>query len=103
MTHLMLTSALLFALLAVVAIAIGASLGIARDLLLDEASETATDAQSAPAGHAARQAHAARQGLAARQGNGLAEDFGLGLQHATHFAQDPGRSFSRNRSFSSRV
>src|SRR5438128_1163569 len=40
MTHLMLTSALLFALLAVVAIAIGASLGIARDLMLDENHET---------------------------------------------------------------
>lgn len=91
MTHLMLTSALLFALLAVVAVAIGASVGIARDLMLDEASEAAPDSRSAPAGYAAR------------QGNGLAEDFGLGLQHATHFTQDAGRSFSRNGSFRSRV
>jgi hypothetical protein len=147
MTHLMLTSALLFALLAVVAIAIGASLGIARDLMVDEVSESAIDAQSVPtAGYAVRQQGlAARQGPAGRQGpalgqglavrqglvrqglavryqdpaagqgaagregyatrlgHGLAEDFGLGLQHATHFAQDPGRSFSRDRSFHSRV
>jgi hypothetical protein len=86
MTHLMLTSALLFALLAVVAIAIGASLGIARDLLLDENHET-TDSQSAASGN----------------GHGLAEDFGLGLQHATHFAQDSGRSFRRGRSLNARV
>ncbi len=93
MTHLMLTSALLFALLAVVAIAIGASLGIARDLMLDdEAHETATDALPFSAGPAI-----------SGNGHGLAEDFGLGLQHATHFAQDPGRSFSRSRSFSARV
>jgi hypothetical protein len=111
MTHLMLTSALLFALLAVVAIAIGASLGIAHDLMVDEASESAIDAQSVPAagyavrqqGPAVRQGLATGQVLATRQGHGLAEDFGLGLQHATHFAQDPGRSFSRNRSFHSRV
>jgi hypothetical protein len=75
MSHLMLTSALLFALLAVVATAIGACLGIARDLLLDGADEgTELDAS--------------------HQGNGLAEDFGLGLRHhATHFAQDSRRSF----------
>ena len=87
MTHLMLTSALLFALLAVVAIAIGASLGIARDLILDEPGDTATDTQSAYDSDA----------------DGLAGDFGLGLQHATHFAPSPGRSFSRNRSFGPRV
>ena len=111
MTHLMLTSALLFALLAVVAIAIGASLGIARDLMLDEVSGAAADTESVPAGqglagrqgYAPRQGCAPRQGYATRQGHGLAEDFGLGLQHATHFAQDPGRSFTRNRSFRSRV
>jgi hypothetical protein len=126
MTHLMLTSALLFALLAVVAIAIGASLGIARDLMVDEPNESAIDAQSVPAaGYAVRQQGpavrqvlvrqglavrpaadhglAAHEGYATRQGHGLAEDFGLGLQHATHFAQDPGRSFSRNRSFSARI
>jgi hypothetical protein len=83
MTHLMLTSALLFALLAVVAIAIGASLGIARDLMLDEPNDTATKPHDA--------------------GHGLAEDFGLGLQHATHFTQAPGRSFSRSRSFNASV
>lgn len=87
MTHLMLTSALLFALLALVAIAIGASVGIARDLMLDQPGDTATDTQSAYDS----------------DGHGLADDFGLGLQHATHFAQSPGRSFSRNRSFSPRV
>ena len=93
MTHLMLTSALLFALLAVVAIAICASLGIARDLVLDETDESAADQQSATA----RQAHAGAQP------RGLAEDFGLGLPHAVHFVQDPGRSFSRSRSFNPRV
>ncbi len=87
MTHLMLTSALLFALLAVVAIAVGASLGIARDLMLDESNDAATDPQSAPTGN----------------GHGLAEDFGLGLQHAAHFAQDSGRSFRRGRSLNGRV
>jgi hypothetical protein len=91
MTHLMLTSALLFALLAVVAIAIGASLGIARDLMLDENHETATDLLTAG------------QSAISGNGHGLAEDFGLGLQHATHFAQDSGRSFSRGRSFNARV
>ena len=87
MTHLMLTSALLFALLAVVAIAIGASVGIARDLMMDESDETATDTES----------------TSPRNGHGLAEDFGLGLQHATHFAQHSGRSFQRGRSFNARV
>jgi len=87
MTHLMLTSALLFALLAVVAMAIGASLGIARDLMLDEPDETAIDIESTPS----------------LNGHGLAEDFGLGLQHATHFAQDSGQSFRRSRSFNARV
>ena len=92
MTHLMLTSALLFALLAVVAIAIGASFGIARDLMLDETHETAT----------ARSTSAA-QSSTSGNGHGLAEDFGLGLQHATHFAQDSGRSFRRSRSLNARV
>jgi hypothetical protein len=82
MTHLMLTSALLFALLTVVAIAIGASLGIARDVMVDEAA----DADAEPG-----------------YNHGLAGDFGLGLQHATHFAQNPGRSFRHDRPFSARV
>ena len=86
MTHLMLTSALLFALLAVVAVAIGASFGIARDLMLDETHDAATDN------------HSAGQSATPRNGHGLAEDFGLGLQHATHFAPDSGRSFSRRTS-----
>jgi hypothetical protein len=85
MTYLLLTSALLFALLAVVAIALGASLGIARDLMLDESDETASDIGSTPSGH------------------GLAEDFGLGLRHATHFAQHSAPSFRRRRSFNPRV
>jgi hypothetical protein len=83
MTHLMLTSALLFALLTVVAMALGASVGIARDLMLDEPDDTARDTGSAPAGN----------------GHGLAADFGLPLRHATHFAQHSGRSFRRGRSF----
>jgi hypothetical protein len=77
MDHLMLTSTLLFALLAVVATAIGSCLGIARDLLLDGAEE-ATGTEVAPS----------------HDGNGLAEDFGLGLRHhAANFTQDSGQSF----------
>ncbi len=83
MPHLMLTSALLFALLAVVATAIGACLGIARDLMLDESDE-GTDAEPVPL-------------HTGQNGNGLAE--GLGLQHhAPNFAPDSGRSFHRGRS-----
>lgn len=83
MPHLLLTSVLLFALLAVVATAIGACFGIARDLMLEEADET-------PEGEAA----------AGDSGQiGLAEDFGIGLRHASNFAQDPGRPFSRSGSF----
>jgi hypothetical protein len=81
MPHLMLTSALLFALLAIVATALGACLGVARDLMLDDADETA-DGEFAQGGQI-----------------GLAEDFGLGLRHhAANFAQDSGQSFSRSRS-----
>jgi hypothetical protein len=92
MTHLMLTSALLFALLAVVATAIGACLGIARDLMLDEIHETDTEllpaaVQSSPSGN----------------GHGLAGDFGLGLRDVTHFAHDSGPSFRRGRSLNTRV
>jgi hypothetical protein len=83
MPHLMLTSALLFALLAVVATAIGACLGIARDLLLlDEGDESAE-----------------RDGSPSQNGHGITEDFGLGLrQHAANFAPDSGQSFRRGRS-----
>jgi hypothetical protein len=77
MPHLLLTSVLLFALLAVVATAIGACLGIARDLMLDEADET-PEGETTPGGSGQI---------------GLAEDFGIGLRHATNFAQDPDRSF----------
>jgi hypothetical protein len=87
MTHLMLTSALLFALLAVVAIAIGASLGIARDMMMDDSNETS----------------AANQSATSRSGHGLGGDFGLGLRHATHFAQDSGRAYRRGRSFNARI
>lgn len=88
MPHLLLTSALLFALLAIVATAIGASLGIARDLMLDEADD-APEGDPTPA--------------TGRRQVGLAEDFGIGLRHATNFAQDPGRSFSRSGSLNTRV
>ena len=83
MPHLILTSVLLFALLAVVATAIGACFGIARDLMLDEGDETS-------------------EGETTAGGSGqigLAEDFGIGLRHASNFAQDPGRPFSRSGSF----
>ena len=83
MPHLLLTSVLLFALLAVVATAIGACIGIARDVMLDEADD-APEGDLTPGG---------------RGQIGLAEDFGIGLGHATDFAQDPGRSFSRSGSF----
>jgi hypothetical protein len=83
MSHLMLTSALLFALLAIVATAIGACMAIARDLMLDESDET-TDGEFAPSDGGQI---------------GLAEDFGLGLRHhAANIAQDSGQSFSRSRS-----
>jgi hypothetical protein len=85
MPHLMLTSALLFALLAVVATAIGACLRIARDVMLNEADE-GTEGDFSPS-------------HAALNGNGLDEDFGLGLRHhAANFAPDSGQSFRRDRS-----
>ena len=43
MPHLVLTSLLLFALLAIVATAIGACMGIARDLMLDGSDDDADD------------------------------------------------------------
>jgi hypothetical protein len=82
MPHLMLTSALLFALLAVVATAIGACLGIARDLMLDEGDGSAESERSPT-----------------QNGHGLTEDFGLGLRHhAANFTPDSGQSFRRGRS-----
>lgn len=83
MPHLILTSVLLFALLAVVATAIGACYGIARDLMLDEADET-PESETTPGDSGQI---------------GLAEDFGIGLRHASNFAQDPGRPFSGGGSF----
>jgi hypothetical protein len=89
MPHLILTSVLLFALLAVVATAIGACFGIARGLMLDEADET-PESETTRGG----------DGQSAGDGQiGLAEDFGIGLRHASNFAQDPGRPFSGSGSF----
>jgi len=87
MPHLLLISSLLFALLALVAIAIGAWVGIARDLMLDDADETPEGDQT-PTGSGQI---------------GLAEDFGIGLRHATNFAQDPDRSFRGSGSLNARV
>ena len=82
MPHLMLTSALLFALLAVVAIAIGACLGIAPR------SDAGRGRTRAPKANLRLRPPPAVGQI------GLAEDFGIGLRHATNFAPDPGRSFS---------
>ena len=82
MPHIVLTSVLLFALLAIVATAIGACLGIARDLMLDGADD---DSDEHPAG----------------SGNApisLSEKYGVGLRHATNFAQERGGSLHRGRS-----
>jgi hypothetical protein len=82
MPHFVLTSVLLFALLAIVAIAIGACLGIARDLMLDGADDDNDDQP-------------------ASGGNGrisLSEEFGVGLRHAANFAQARGGSLHRGRS-----
>jgi hypothetical protein len=68
MPHFVLAGALLFALLAIVGIAIGACLGIARDLLLEKAG----DEQPA---------------IAANRRISLAEKFTVGLRHAANFAQ----------------
>jgi hypothetical protein len=86
MSHLLLTGALLIALLAIVAIAVGACLGIGRDLVLD-GSEDETENDSNP-------------GLTSgREGQiGLAGDFRIGLRHAATFAQSHGRSFGRGGS-----
>jgi len=62
MPHFLLTSALLFALLAIIGIAIGACLSIARDLMLDGAEDDG-DEQSATHGDG---------------GMSLSEDFGVG-------------------------
>jgi hypothetical protein len=70
MRHLVLASALLFALLAIFGIAIGACLGIARDLMLDGADDDSDE-------------HPARSG---NQGISLPDEFGVaaGRRHAHH-------------------
>jgi hypothetical protein len=82
MPHLVFTSVLLFALLAIVATAIGACLSIARELMLDGADD---DNDERPASG----------------GNGrisLSEEFGVGLRHAANFAQTRGGSLHQGRS-----
>jgi hypothetical protein len=88
MPHLLLISVLLFALLALVAIAIGAWVGMAHDLMLDDAEDETPEGDPTPTGSGQI---------------GLAEDFGIGLRHATNFAQDPGRSFRGSGSLNTRV
>ncbi len=78
MPHLVLTSVLLFALLAIVATAIGACLGIARDLMLDGADD---DGDEQPA----------------IGGISLSEEFGVGLRHAATFTQARGGSLHEGR------
>jgi hypothetical protein len=82
MPHLVLASALFFALLAIIGIAIGACVGIARDLMLDGADD---DSDEHPA--------AAREG-----GISLSDEFKVGLRHAATFAQTRGGPFRGGRS-----
>jgi hypothetical protein len=82
MAHLLLTSALVVALLVIVGIAIGACLGIARDLMLDGAEEEGDD-----------QPDTATNGPIS-----LSEKIGVGLRHAATFAQTRGGSFRGDRS-----
>jgi hypothetical protein len=77
MPHLILVSALLLALLAIVGIAIGACLGIARDLMLDGADDDGDE----------------RPGTAGKPGISLSDEFGVGLRNAATFAQTRGESF----------
>ena len=77
MPHLVLTSALVIALLAIVATAIGAWIRIARDLMLDGAED---ESDGEPA-------------MSEGGRIGLSEDFGVGLRNATTFAQRRGGPF----------
>jgi hypothetical protein len=77
MPHLVLASALLFALLAIVGITIGAFLSIARDLMLDGADDDSDEYSATPG----------------NPGISLPDEFGVGLRHATNFAQEHGGSF----------
>jgi hypothetical protein len=81
MPHLILTSVLVIALLAIVATAIGACFGIARDLMLDGADDDG-DEQSALGGNGRIS---------------LSEEFGVGLRHAATFAQARGGSLHEGR------
>jgi len=74
MAHFVLAGALLFALLAIVGIAIGACLSIARDLLLEKAGD-----EQQPT-------------IAANRRISLAERFAVGLRHAANFTQARGGS-----------
>jgi hypothetical protein len=73
MPHFVLAGALLFALLAIVGIAIGACLSIARDLLLEKAGDE-------------------QPTRAANRRISLAEKFAVGLRHAANFTQARGGS-----------
>ena len=77
MPRLVITSALLFALLAIVATAIGACIRIARDLMLDGA-EDESDGELATS----------EDGLIS-----LSKELGVGLRNATTFAQTRGGPF----------
>ena len=82
MPHLVLVSALLLALLAIVGIAIGACLGIARDLMLDGADD---DRDEHP-------------GTSGKGGISLSDEIGVGLRHAATFAQTRGGSLRQDGS-----
>jgi hypothetical protein len=82
MSHLLLTSTLLFALLALVAIAIGAFLGIARDLVLDDGADENLGDDPRATTPSGRTSPAKL----------------VGLRHAATFASARGGSFRGNRS-----
>jgi hypothetical protein len=73
MPHFVLAGALLFVLLAIAGIAIGACLSIARDLLLEKAGDE-------------------QPSIAANRRISLAEKFAVGLRHAANFTQARGGS-----------
>ena len=83
MAHFVLAGALLFAFLAIVGIAVGACLGIARDLMFDGADDDSDEQQPATAD---------------RGRISLSKQFGVGLRHAATFAQARGGSFRGGRS-----
>jgi len=77
MSHLMLTSTLLFALLAIVGIAVGACMNIARDVLQEDQDQEGDDG-------------------AGRMAGGPGDQFGVGLRHAA-IAQNPGLPIQGSR------